>query len=300
MTILVIGSKGQVGTELGILMKGQGRDAILVDLPEIDITRPDSVSRFIGKPEIDIVINAAAYTAVDKAESEPELAFAVNAEGPGLIADACQKRNIPLIHISTDYVFDGTKNTPWTEDDPVSPIGIYGQSKAKGDVLVAGRLEKHIIVRTSWVCSAHGANFVKTMLRLGCERETIRVVDDQTGCPTFASDIAEAIGTILERCDTGQSMPWGTYHYCGKDAVTWYGFAQEIFRQAGQYWQLKLQSLLPIPTSEYPTATERPMYSVLDCTKISRNFGIPLKPWQASLEKTITDLHRQESGDRHP
>lgn len=300
MTILVIGSNGQVGTELGILMKQKGRDAILVDLPEINITSLDSVKQFVNKPEIQLVVNAAAYTAVDKAESEPELAFAVNAEGPGLIADACRRKDIPLIHISTDYVFDGTKSTPWTEDDPVSPIGIYGQSKAKGDVLVAGQLEKHVILRTSWVCSAHGANFVKTMLRLGRERETIRVVDDQTGCPTFAGDIAEAIDSIIDCYETGQEMPWGMYHYCGKDAVTWYGFAQEIFRQAGQYWKFKLKSLLPIPTSEYPTPTARPMYSVLDCSKINTKFGISPNPWQAGLEKALTDLYRQESADRHP
>lgn len=300
MTILVVGSNGQVGTELCLLMKQQGREVIPADLPEIDITRPDSVNRFVGKPEIDIVVNAAAYTAVDKAESEPELAFAVNAKGPELIAEACQRKNIPLIHISTDYVFDGTKDTPWTESDPISPIGIYGQSKAKGDALVAAGIENHIIIRTSWVCSAHGANFVKTMLRLGREMETIRVVDDQTGCPTFASDIAEAIGAVIEHHESGKVMPWGIYHYCGKDAVTWYGFAQEIFRQAEPYWDFKMKSLIPIPTSEYPTATARPMYSVLDCSKITENFGIHPGSWQVSLEKTIMELHRQESGDRHP
>ncbi|RJP74852.1 MAG: dTDP-4-dehydrorhamnose reductase [Desulfobacteraceae bacterium] len=295
MTILIIGCRGQVGTELALQMKQRGREIIAVDLPEIDITDSSSVKNYIARPEVSLVVNAAAYTAVDRAESERELAFAVNAQGPGLIAESCRIGNIPLIHISTDYVFDGTKSSAYVETDPVSPVGIYGKSKAAGDSLVAGCLEKYIILRTSWVCSAHGANFVKTMLRLGNEKETIRVVDDQKGCPTFAHDIAEAIVTIAEKYLAEQELPWGCYHYCGKGETTWFAFAQEIFRQAGERRELKLKSLLPIPSSEYPSPVKRPMNSVLNCSKIIEKFGIQPRPWKESLQQTLNDLYLQES-----
>ena len=300
MTILIIGCNGQVGTELRIQMQKRGQEIIAVDLPEMDITDASSVKKYVTMPGVNLVINAAAYTAVDRAESEEAPAFAVNATGPGLIAECAKTRNIPFIHISTDYVFDGTKNSPYVETDPVSPAGVYGKSKAKGDMLVAEHMEKHIILRTSWVCSAHGANFVKTMLRLGREKEVIRVVDDQKGCPSFAQDIAEAIVTIAERCLADQEIPWGIYHYCGEEATSWFGFAQEIFRQAAKREALTLKSLLPIPTSEYPLPARRPMNSVLDCTKIIQNFSIHPKPWKQSLQKTLTDLYHQESDRTHP
>ncbi|MFH2067811.1 MAG: dTDP-4-dehydrorhamnose reductase [Pseudomonadota bacterium] len=293
MTILIIGCRGQVGTELALQMKQRGREIIAVDLPEIDITDSSSVEKYIARPEVSLVINAAAYTAVDRAESERELAFAVNAQGPGLIAESCRIGNIPLIHISTDYVFDGTKSSAYVETDPVSPVGIYGKSKAAGDSRVAGCLEKYIILRTSWVCSAYGANFVKTMLRLGNEKETIRVVNDQKGCPTFAHDIAEAIVTITEKYLAEQELPWGFYHYCGKGETTWFAFAQEIFRQAGEHRELKLKSLLPIPSSEYPSPVKRPMNSVLNCSKIIEKFGIQPRPWKESLQQTLNDLDLQ-------
>jgi dTDP-4-dehydrorhamnose reductase len=300
MTILIIGCKGQVGTELCVQMEKLGIDFLAADLPEIDITDPLSVEKYMGLPHVKLVINAAAYTAVDKAESDPETAFAVNAKGPGLIAQFCKIKNIPFIHISTDYVFDGTKSSPYLEDDTVSPAGVYGKSKADGDALIQSTLEKHIIIRTSWLCSAHGTNFVKTMLRLGREKETIKVVNDQKGCPTFASDIAEAIIIITDRYFENKDLPWGIYHYCGKEETTWFAFAEQIFKLAGQNRTFKLKSLLPIPSSEYPTPTKRPMNSVLDCKKIIKNFGIQPKPWKESLEKTLLDLYLQESDCTHP
>lgn len=295
MTILIIGCKGQVGTELCIQMEKSKTDFIAADLPEIDITDPSSVEKYIGLPQIKLVINAAAYTAVDKAESDEETAFAVNAKGPGLIAQFCKIKDIPLIHISTDYVFDGTKSSAYLVDDPVSPAGVYGKSKAAGDSLIQSILEKHIIIRTSWLCSAHGTNFVKTMLRLGREKETIKVVNDQRGCPTFASDIAEAIIMISEKYVRNHDIPWGIYHYCGKGETTWFAFAEQIFELAGRNQTFKLKSLLPIPSSEYPTPTKRPMNSVLNCNKIIKNFGIQPKPWKESLKKTLLDLYLQES-----
>ncbi len=300
MTILIIGCKGQVGTELCIQMEKLKTGFISVDLPEIDITDPFSVEKYMGLPQVQLVINAAAYTAVDKAESDPENAFAVNAKGPGLIAQFCKNKNIPFIHISTDYVFDGTKNSPYLENDTVSPAGVYGKSKAEGDALIQRILEKHVIIRTSWLCSAHGANFVKTMLRMGREKETIKVVNDQKGCPTFASDLAEAIITITDRYFENKDLPWGIYHYCGKGETTWFAFAEQIFTLAGRNHTFKLKSLLPIPTSEYPTPTRRPMNSVLNCTKIMENFGIQPKPWKESLEKTLTDLYLQNRQSTHP
>ncbi len=299
MTILIIGCKGQVGTELCIRMEKMKIDFIAVDLPEIDITDRSSVEKYLNMPQIKLVINAAAYTAVDKAESDEKTAFAVNAKGPGLIAQLCKIKDIPLIHISTDYVFDGTKSSPYLEDDPVSPAGVYGKSKAAGDALIQSILERHIIIRTSWLCSAHGANFVKTMLRLGREKETIKVVNDQKGCPTFASDIAEAIIMISEKYLGNHDIPWGIYHYCGKGETTWFAFAEQIFKLSDRNQTFKLKSLLPIPSSEYPTPTKRPMNSVLDCKKIIKNFGIQPKPWKESLKKTIKDLYLQKSNCTH-
>lgn len=289
MTILVIGSNGQVGWELirrglemGIRMKP-------MDLPDIDITDLNSVMKNISA-DTNLIINAAAYTAVDKAESEPALAFAVNQAGPDNLAVACTDRDIPLIHLSTDYVFDGTQKTPYKESDPVAPLGVYGKSKFEGEVAVRSRLSKHFILRTAWLCGLHGHNFVKTMLRLSQERETIRVVNDQHGCPTFAFDIAEAIFKIAVRAMAGENLPWGTYHYCGYGPTTWYDFTKEILHLARAYRTLKTHTIEPIPTEAYPTPAKRPKYSALDCSLIKERLGIMNKPWQEGLKKCVHGL----------
>jgi len=291
MKLLVIGSNGQLGWELCRQGKERSHDLIPLDLPEFDITDKSALFDTVKRSHPDLVINAAAYTAVDKAESEPDAAFAVNRDGPCYIAVACAEKGIPLVHVSTDYVFDGKKTGPYLETDPVAPIGVYGKSKAEGEAEVRRNLKEHIIIRTSWLCGVHGNNFVKTMLCLGREREELRVVDDQHGCPTFAVDLAEAILTIASIIEKGKNISWGTYHYCGAGSTTWYGFASKIFEIAKTHDTLKLKKVIPIATSEYPTPAKRPANSVLDCTLLERNFGISPKPWSESLARMITEYY---------
>ena len=233
------------------------------------------------------MINAAAYTAVDQAESEQELAFSVNCKGPAYLAKACSKFRIPLIHVSTDYVFDGSKRTPYLETDPVSPVCVYGESKAAGEKAVRDALEAHIILRTSWLYSTHGNNFVKTILRLANEREELRVVADQYGCPTYAWDLAAAILHIADQMGRRGKTQWGTYHYCGQGIITWHDFAVKICGLAKRYVPVRVKEIEAISTAEYYTPAKRPAYSVLDCSKIARCFGISIRPWQDSLEDML-------------
>jgi len=291
MQLLVTGSDGQLGWELCRQGKDRGYDLIPLDLPVFDITDQHAVYSAVSRSNADIVINAAAYTAVDKAESEIDIAFAVNRDGPSYLASACAEVHIPLIHISTDYVFDGSKEGPYLETDLAAPIGVYGKSKAEGEDKVRSNLKEHIIIRTSWLYGVHGNNFVKTMLRLGKEREELRVVDDQHGCPTFAADLAEAVLTVASLIDKGEIISWGTYHYCGDGRTTWFSFASKIFEIAKTYDTFKLKKLIPISTSEYPTPAKRPANSVLDCTLLERNFGISPKPWSESLARMISELY---------
>ncbi|MCP4682198.1 MAG: dTDP-4-dehydrorhamnose reductase, partial [Desulfobacterales bacterium] len=253
MKIVVTGCKGQVGWELVNQGKEMGFEIIPLDLPEFDITDKDAVYDIVTQPHVSIVINAAAYTAVDKAESESTIAFSVNQDGPAYLASSCVEAGIPLFHISTDYVYDGTKKGVYVETDPVSPLGVYGRSKAFGDAAVQERLKEHIILRTSWVCGVHGNNFVKTMLKFGQEKEILRVVADQYGCPTFAFDIAKTLLTLASGFRDGQDMTWGTFHYTGKGVTTWYDFAKHIFEIAQEYITLKVKTIEPITTAEYPT-----------------------------------------------
>ncbi len=283
MKILVTGSKGQVGWELETRGTAQGLNIIGVDIEELDIADKDAVEDLIGDVAADLVVNAAAYTAVDLAESNPEIAYQVNRDGPANLAAACLAADTPLVHISTDYVYGGDQKAAYVEDDPVAPRGVYAESKSDGDLAVAGILTKHVILRTAWVYGVHGHNFVKTMLRFGLERERLTIVNDQTGCPTAAADVAEAILQIAGNLwHTGDS-PWGTYHYCGSGKTTWFGFAKEIFKIAGQYETFKVKAVEPVPTSGFPTPAKRPLNSVLDCSKITRAFDITPRPWQESL-----------------
>jgi len=291
MVIAIIGSNGQLGWELVGKSGRNGIDAVALDYPEIDISDPVSIDSRIDFAKIDIVINAAAYTAVDRAESEPEAAFAVNRKGPALLADRCRRHGIPLIHVSTDYVFDGTKAGAYSEEDPVAPLGVYGASKAAGEAEVRERLLDHIIVRTAWLCGVHGYNFVKTMLRLGREKETLRVVSDQWGCPTFADDLADAILAIAVQTQKSKSVCWGTFHYCGAGATTWHGLAEAVFEIAGRYENFVVKSVEPIATVEYPTPVRRPANSVLDCSKIEKRFGIRTRPWREGLDRMISQLY---------
>src|SRR5205085_1734160 len=234
MKLLVLGAAGQIGHELCRRVWPADYRIAGVDRAEVDITRQEAVADALRQERPDIVINAAAYTAVDRAESEPDVAWAVNAAGPGHLAVGCATAGIPLVHISTDYVFDGRKEAPYREDDPVNPLGVYGHSKEAGDRAVREGLPEHVIVRTAWVYSAQGHNFARTMLRLAADRPVLRVVADQIGSPTSAADAAAAIATIVQRLAAGDRN-WGTYNFAGAGAVSWHGFAEAIFELASPW-----------------------------------------------------------------
>jgi dTDP-4-dehydrorhamnose reductase len=289
--IAVIGCNGQLGSELVKQGGKLGLDMVCADMPQIDIADRASIDRQIGSRALSLVVNAAAYTAVDRAESEPEAAFAINQLGPAHLADFCGSKAVPLIHISTDYVFDGNKKGAYIESDPVSPLGVYGKSKAAGEDDVHRRLECHIIIRTAWLYGTHGHNFVKTMLQLGRERKRLEVVADQAGCPTYAGDLAGALLKIASRIVSGESVEWGIYHYCGAGSTTWHGFTRAIFDIAGSYEKLIVEEVVPITTAQYPTPAKRPLNSVLDCSKIERHFGIRPRPWKESLTEMLAALY---------
>lgn len=286
--ILVVGAEGQVGRELMRRQQAAHRPLVGLSRAEIDITNGDRVRRVAEERRPALIVNAATYTSVDKAESEPDLAYAVNRDGPANLAAACAALDIPLLHLSTDYVFDGKKTGPYVETDPVAPAGVYGASKAAGEALVRERLARHMILRTAWVFSRHGANFVKTMLRLAAERPELRVVDDQRGCPTPAGAVADALLAIAARLDDAAAR-WGTYHFCGTPATSWCGFARVIVEAAAAHRDRSVP-VIPIGTEDYPTPARRPANSVLDCAKIARDFGIPQPDWRPALAQCVADL----------
>lgn len=283
MKILVTGINGQVGWEVLRQASRHGCQVIGFDRHTLDITDRQAVSREIEKNSPDLVLNCGAYTAVDQAEEEVAKAWAVNRDGPAWLAASCARENIPLLHLSTDYVFNGRASRPYPETAPIGPLGIYGQSKAAGEAEVRARLPRHLIIRTSWVYGVHGRNFVKTILRLGREKEELKVVNDQWGCPTFAADLAQALLTMARHIGAGPTDCWGTYHCCGSTAVTWHEFATLILALARKIQPVKVKKIIPITSAEFPTAAPRPPYSVLDCQKLYRVFGIRLPELHTSL-----------------
>jgi dTDP-4-dehydrorhamnose reductase len=296
MKLLVTGCRGMLGQDLVPRLKDAGFEQQCVDIAEMDITKRNVVLDHVGSVRPDLVINCAAYTAVDKAESEQDLAFAVNRDGPSHLAEACSKLGIALVHISTDYVFDGQSNRAYREDDVANPIGVYGGSKWEGEEEVRRRLEKHIIVRTSWLFGYHGSNFVKTILRLAGERDQLRVINDQRGCPTWTGHLAQALTQIADSIRKNvKDTPWGTYHYCGQGATTWVDFAVDIVEAARRYKDLKVSQFAPIPTTEYPTPAKRPMNSELDCSKIRRELRIEQGLWKEGLSVVIKELMGRSS-----
>ena len=297
MRILVTGANGQLGWELSRRGGQAGLDIVSLNSAALDITDQTSIRRTIERHNLNLVINAAAYTGVDQAESEPELAFAVNRDGPAYLASACTELGIPLVHISTDYVFDGEKEGPYKETDPVSPLSIYGKSKAAGETEVRERLDQHVILRTAWLYGVHGHNFVKTMLQLGKERDLIQVVADQYGSPTYAADLGDTILRIVLKAKADGQINWGTYHYCGKGMTTWHGFAQAIFDLAGTHTSLRVKKIKPISTTDYPTPAKRPANSVLDCSLVERTFDVHPKPWRESLARMIEMMFSVEKSN---
>jgi dTDP-4-dehydrorhamnose reductase len=289
--ILVFGDKGQLGRHLLQAAKENGIDVAGADLPDCDITDAADVGNALdqGGP-VTTVINAAAYTEVDNAENNKALAYAVNRDGPAHLAVACRQRGIPLIHISTDYVFDGMQIRPYRPDDTVGPQGVYACSKAAGEEAVRTQWEHHLIVRVSWLFGRYGHNFVKTMLRLGRQNETVHVVDDQIGSPTYAGDLAKTLILMADRIERAFS-DWGTYHYCNQGALTWYAFARRIFAFARPYEKLAVREVIPILTAHYPTPAPRPHYSVLDCSTFDAIFEIERRPWDAALKEMLATLY---------
>ncbi|MBB4104676.1 dTDP-4-dehydrorhamnose reductase [Allorhizobium borbori] len=289
MRILVTGVTGQVGSELCRLSWPEGVQLVAASRRELDLSKPALIEAYIAEGGFDAVINPAAYTAVDKAETDSATAWSVNALAPTAMAAATQKLGIPLLCVSTDYVFDGTKADAYCEDDPIGPVGVYGASKAAGEIAVRSLNPRHVILRTSWVFSAHGANFVKTMLRLGADRSLLRVVDDQNGRPTAARDIATTLARMVLSLVSDQQAPTGTYHFANDGPVTWCGFAREIFRQH-QTSGNAVPDVEAITTADYPTPAKRPANSVLATTKLERDYAIKPRPWREALSDTLREL----------
>lgn len=288
--MLVFGAGGQVGRALLAHAAGDGWQATGLDRAALDIARSADVARAIAEARPSVVVNAAAYTAVDAAESDRDTAFAVNADAPGVIAATCARAGIALIHVSTDYVFDGRKETPYAEDDAIAPLGVYGKSKAAGERAVRDVTARHVILRTAAVFDGQGRNFVRTMLRLAAERPALRVVADQRTCPTAAADIAAAIAVIGRRlADAPSAESFGTFHFCGAPATTWHGFAKAIVDAAARRgWPRP--AVEAITTADYPTPAQRPARSMLDCGKIARVYGIAQPDWRRALEDAVAAL----------
>lgn len=278
MTVLVFGQTGQVARELA----RQAPDAVHLGRGQADLSDPAACTAAIRAHAPAVVINAAAYTAVDRAETDEATALQVNGAAPGAMAQACADLGIPFLHVSTDYVFDGSGTAPWKPEDPVAPLGAYGRSKLAGEQAVRAAGGRHVILRTSWVFSAHGANFVKTMLRLGADRPALRVVADQIGGPTPAGGIAAALLTMADALRQGAAG--GTYHYAGAPDTSWACFARETFAQAGLAVTVE-----DIPTEAYPTPARRPLNSRLDCATLA-DFGIARPDWQQALAEVVSEL----------
>ncbi len=282
MNILVTGANGQLGNELRQLAPLHTAHTFhFTDVAELDITDRAAVRQAVKAAKIDVLINCAAYTAVDNAEKQPELCHTLNADAPQLLAEAMHDVGGWMVHVSTDYVFDGTAHVPYREDAPINPIGVYGRTKYAGEEAVRKACPQHVIVRTAWLYSTFGNNFVKTMIRLGRERDTLGVIFDQIGTPTYARDLAVALLTIVE-----QGPVAGTYHFSNEGVTSWYDFTREIHRQAG----ITSCKVLPLHTSEYPTPAARPHYSVLDKTKIKQTFGLEIPWWADSLAECVARL----------
>lgn len=291
LKLLVFGRTGQLARALARLDGGDlevetlGRDAA-------DLAEPEACAARVAATDAQVVVNAAAWTAVDRAEAEEAAATVVNAAAPGAMARAAAARGLPFLHVSTDYVFDGAEGRPWREDDATGPLGAYGRSKLAGERAVAAAGGPHAILRTAWVFSADGANFVKTMLRLGAERPRLTVVDDQRGGPTAAADIAAALAAMARAFAAGRGAS-GVFHFAGAPTVSWRGFAEAIFERAD--W-IARPEVAPIATADYPTPARRPANSALDCARIAAAYGIAQPDWRPALDAALAALRPAEAG----
>ncbi|PCJ97715.1 MAG: dTDP-4-dehydrorhamnose reductase [Flavobacteriaceae bacterium] len=280
--VLITGGKGQLATcikDLSLNIKEH--NFIYIDYDELDITNEEAVQAYFENTNISYCVNCAAYTAVDKAETDATIAGRVNVDGAKFLAEACKKHNAVIIQISTDFVFDGKQPQLYTENDAAKPLGVYGETKLMGELAVADATDKYFIVRTSWLYSEHAHNFLKTMLRLGKEKEELNVVCDQIGTPTYAGDLAQTIIKII----TEEIQVYGTYHYSNEGVASWYDFAKAIFDESKTNVKL-----FPIKSDVYPTPAERPVFSVMDKSKIKKNFNIEIPYWRDSLSKCLSSI----------
>lgn len=282
MKILITGCNGQLGNEMQLLARANGQhEWFFTDVDELDITRADAVEEFVSKNAIDGIVNCAAYTAVDKAESNEDLCHLLNCVAPGYLAESIERRGGWIVQVSTDYVFDGTNHTPYTEDEPTCPNSVYGRTKLAGEQRVMQACSKAMIVRTAWLYSTFGNNFVKTMLRLGREKQELGVIFDQIGTPTYARDLAAAIMTAINK-----GIVPGIYHFTNEGVTSWYDFTKAIHRLAG----ITTCRVRPLHTAEYPTPAHRPHFSVLDKTKIKQVYALDIPYWETSLAECVAQL----------
>lgn len=289
--ILVTGGNGQLGSCLQKTQPADRRDVVYLSHSQFDITNRESIDKGLADHEIDICINCAAYTAVDRAEEERDQAFAINARGVGLLGNACAARRIPVIHFSTDYVYDGQVDRAFTEGDPVNPRSVYGQSKLEGERLLLAACQDAIVIRTSWLYSEFGHNFVKTMLRLGRSRKSLGVVNDQKGSPTYAIDLANAVWHLVPFIADGRAT-YGIFNFANTGSTTWYNFAQKIFELAGLDVEVS-----PLTTAEFGAAAPRPPYSVLDISKIREAYGLNPRQWEDALSVCLRAIQSMTISD---
>lgn len=290
MRVLLTGGSGQVGTEFR--RRAQGLDLLAPPRADFDLSRPGSLRHWLEREQPDLILSIGAYTAVDRAEDEPELAWRVNRDAVQSLAEFASARDIPLIHLSTDYVFDGDKSSPYTEDDATSPTGVYGASKLGGEQ-AARTAPKHLILRVSWVFAAHGGNFVRTMLRVGRERQLLRVVNDQFGGPTWAGHIAETLRSLVDRIERGETLHWGTWHHAGQPHLDWHTFAVEILAQATTRGIIpRMPTVEAIPSSDYSTRARRPANSRLDGSRTQQHLGLAPPDWHRGLAATLDEIGR--------
>ena len=298
MKILVTGKNGQVGHELMRSLAPLGQ-VVGVDVKECDLAQSGAIDALLERVRPDIIVNPAAYTEVDKAESEPTIAHAVNAQAPKLLARYAARHNIPIIHFSTDYVFDGKKESAYVEDDEANPKSVYGKTKWLGEEAVRKMAAKHIIIRTSWVFGSHGVNFLKTMLKLAQERDKLSVVSDQFGAPTSARLLADAVAQMVtELGEPGSYRKYGTYHVAARGETSWHGYAQVVVEKAikhGMAIKINPKDIKPISSKEYPMPAPRPSNSRFDTTKVSTVFSVSLHKWQDEVDKVIQELVKVKS-----
>ncbi|HMB76851.1 MAG TPA: dTDP-4-dehydrorhamnose reductase [Kiloniellaceae bacterium] len=293
MRWLILGAGGQVGRACCRQAAAAKIDTVTYSREDLDLRDDAEIARVLATGAFDLVVNAAAYTAVDLAESEPEIAYSINAEAPGRLAQLCREEHLPLIHFSTDYVFDGERAAAYEEEDDLRPLSVYGKTKAAGEAAVRTALPQHIILRTSWVFSPWGRNFVTTMLRLAGERSALAVVADQRGGPTSAAYLASAVGSVAAQLRADGAPTWGTYHLSGAPPASWYDFAVAIFEEWATLTGAAVPRVTAIGTADYPTPAHRPANAVLDCRRIAAAFGIAPGDWRRDLRSVLQEIMKE-------